>query len=269
MSSLLVTTFPKRSEYDQAKAQLDKLCLSHRVIEPSRAYRCVGVPALVLDWDARGGLAKSEAGDPYCSGWVDYRPAEIAMPEEDPPNFTENVFGTAAVMVLAPCVADATRVRIVAHISGDLTGVFPYLNAEMHGARYNVKGPMLTFMEQYRIVTLYPRRVTIAKADEIVDVWRLLESIRCRANEVWARRAEIAPSYELREKPPAIEIYKRLPRTNCKACGELTCLAFAVKLWGDEAALAQCRPAMEGEYRHLQEALVEICAGLGLSDTDL
>lgn len=39
-----------------------------------------------------------------------------------------------------------------------------------------------------------------------------------RMNDVWARRHEIQPSTEMRERPAALEIYKRLPKTNCKQC---------------------------------------------------
>jgi ArsR family metal-binding transcriptional regulator len=118
-------------------------------------------------------------------------------------------------------------------------------------------------MDGYRMVSLYPGRITIAKADEIVDAWRTLEAIRCRVNDVWARRAEIEPSDEMRERPPALEIFKRLPRTNCRACGERTCLAFAVRVWMGELTASKCLPVFQGEFSHLKDALVEICLGLG------
>jgi ArsR family metal-binding transcriptional regulator len=265
MSGLLVTTFPRRPEFLKAKAFLESQSLPYRVVTPSRGYEVVAVPALVVDSEVRFELARREAGDLICSGWVDYRPAVISMPEDEPATFLEDVLGKVAVMVLAICVADETRVRIIAHISGDLTDVFPYLNAEMREARYNPNAPNLTFMEQYRIVTLYPHRITIAKADEIVDVWRLLEAIRRRINQVWAHRGEVTPSYQMRQKPPALEIYKRLPRTNCKSCGVPTCLAFAVKLWTGQGTLSECKPVWAGTHAHLKDALIEICAGLGIS----
>jgi ArsR family metal-binding transcriptional regulator len=71
----------------------------------------------------------------------------------------------------------------------------------------------------------------------------------------------------MREKPPALEIFKRLPRTNCRACGELTCLAFAVKLWSGGGQLSQCRPVFAGDFAHLRPALLEICRGLGVIDS--
>ena len=191
--------------------------------------------------------------------------ARIDVPQGTPPAFDEDVFGRAAVMVLAPCVADETKIRLTAHISGDLTDVFPYMNAEMRSASYNPEGPTFTFMEGYRMVAVYARRIVVAKADDIVDGWRVLEGVRLLANDAWRRRAEIEPSYEMRERPPALEIYKRLPKTNCGRCGERTCLAFAAKLWQGQARLEACRPVFDGDRADLRSALLDICAGLGVS----
>jgi hypothetical protein len=65
-----------------------------------------------------------------------------------------------------------------------------------------------------------------------------------------------------RAKAP-LEIFKRLPRTNCRACGEPTCLAFAVKVWQAAARPSECQPVFSGEYGRLREALLEIRKGLG------
>lgn len=264
MTGTRIGTFPKLSEYQEAKAGLEELAAPFRVVSPEPGFRRVGVPSLVLDEETYRALCGRLASTFVFSGWVEYRPASIAVPQDEPASYSEDLFGEAAVMVLAPCVADTTKIRLIAHLAGDLTEVFPYMNADMREASYNRNGPTFTFMDGYRMISLYPRRIAVAKADEIVDAWRTLEAIRCCVNETWARRAEITPSYEMREKPPALEIFKRLPRTNCRACGEQTCLAFAVKLWTGSGRPSQCKPVFGGDYGHLRPALVEICRGLGV-----
>lgn len=261
----VLTTFPTGDEFDKAKARFDRFPLSVDIISPDPGYDLVGVAALAMESEARAQLAARGPGDLFSSGWVDYRPAAVPVPSEPPRSFAEDVFGRAAIMVLAPCVADATKIRIIARISGDLTEVFPYLNAEMKQACYNVNGPTFTFMDGYRMISMYAHRIAVAKADEIVDAWRTLEMIRCRVNEVWARRGEIEPCYEMREKPPALEIFKRLPRTNCGQCGELTCLAFAVKVHGGDVSVSDCSPVFERDFGDLREALLEVCRGLGVA----
>jgi ArsR family metal-binding transcriptional regulator len=263
----VVTTFARVGEYEKAKARLEALALPFETVSPEPGYRSVGVPALVVEPEGRQALAGTGAEEGLAAGWVEYRPARRPVPAEAPPSYPEDTFGRAAVMVLAPCVADVTKIRIIAHLSGDLTDVFPYLNAVMREASYNVHGPTFTFMDRYRMVSAYSRRIAVAKADEIVDAWRVLEALRVRANEAWARRDEIEPSYERRERPPALEILRRLPRTNCGACGEPTCTAFAVKVWSGGARVDECRPVFEGERADLRDALTEICSGLGVSQS--
>ena len=258
-----MTTFAQRGEFEKARRALDELSLPYIAVSPEPGYARVGVTSLAMDAETRIALAPSD-NEFVCSGWVDYRPARFEPPPDDPPAFADDVFGRAAIMVLAPCVADPTKIRLIAHVAGDLTEVFPYMNAEMQTASYNQNGPTFTFMDKYRMISLYPRRITVAKADEIVDAWRVLEAIRVRANETWARHGEIEPSYEMRKKPPVLEILKRLPMTNCKQCGELTCMAFACQVHAGMASPSACKPVFGGEYSRLREPLLEICRGLGV-----
>jgi len=259
----LVTTFASRDEFRRAQVRLDGRALAYEAVAPDPGYAKVGVPALVVGTDARAALTDGRGDPVLCAGFVDYRPARIPVPAEPPRGFEEDVFGEAAIVVLAPCVADLTKIRLIAHTSGNMAEAFPYMNAEMREASYNAKGPTFTFMDGYRMISMYPQRIAVAKADEIMDGWRTLEMIRCRVNDTWARRAQIEPCDEMREKPPALEIFKRLPKTNCRACGERTCLAFAVRVQMGELPASKCLPVFQGEYGHLKDALVEICMGVG------
>ncbi|MFU8855712.1 MAG: acetyl-CoA decarbonylase/synthase complex subunit gamma [Deferrisomatales bacterium] len=51
-----------------------------------------------------------------------------------------------------------------------------------------------------------------------------------------------------------IQIYKLLPQTNCKDCGEPTCLAFAMKLAAGKAELSKCPYVSEEAQAKLSEA---------------
>jgi len=51
-----------------------------------------------------------------------------------------------------------------------------------------------------------------------------------------------------------IEIFKLLPKTNCKECGEPTCLAFAMKLAGGKAELSACPHVSDEAKEKLSEA---------------
>ncbi|MHA1651037.1 MAG: (Fe-S)-binding protein [Candidatus Helarchaeota archaeon] len=58
----------------------------------------------------------------------------------------------------------------------------------------------------------------------------------------------------------AFQIYKLLPKTNCKECGESTCMAFATKLLNQERKLDECPILLESKYQANYEQLKELLA---------
>ena len=264
----LITTFPKMEEFEKAVSVFKELGIACEVISPAPAYSKVGIPAVVIEADGMRLISQRKSIDFICSGWVDYRQSLGKIPDSKPADFNEAIFADSAIMVLAPCVADHKKLRLIVHTSSNIEESFPYLNAELTTGTYTHEIKTFTFMDGYRIISLYGHRLTLAKTDDIVDTWRVLEKIRCMVNEVWSRRSQIQPSYELKKKPPALEIYKRLPGSNCGACGQKTCMAFAMFLWNGEAHPSQCKPVFGGEYGHLKEPLMAICAGLGIAESE-
>jgi acetyl-CoA decarbonylase/synthase complex subunit gamma len=68
-----------------------------------------------------------------------------------------------------------------------------------------------------------------------------------------------------------IDVYKLLPKTNCKECGQENCMAFATKLVNREVTLEQCPPLLKKEnekaYKQLKDmlkpAVKEVVVGVG------
>ncbi len=64
-----------------------------------------------------------------------------------------------------------------------------------------------------------------------------------------------------------IEIFKLLPKTNCKECGDPTCLAFAMKLAAGKAELSACPYVSEEAKAKLSEAsappIMPVTIGVG------
>jgi acetyl-CoA decarbonylase/synthase complex subunit gamma len=81
---------------------------------------------------------------------------------------------------------------------------------------------------------------------------------------------EIKGKVGVRELSP-IDVYKLLPRTNCKECGEENCMAFATKVVNREVPIEKCPPLLTKEfaksYSQLKEmlkpAVKEIVIGAG------
>lgn len=259
-----LTTYTDRRELERAAALLERLSIAHTLIVPEPAYEHVGCPALTLTAEGKAQFLEAGGSDCLSAGWVDFREPSQPVPDEVPQEFAEDIVGRVAIVVLAPCVADFKRLRLTAHLAGDVAEALPYLNAEMPQGSYTAKLPVFTYMDGHRMVSLFRDRVAVAKTDDIVDSWASLERVRRLVNEVWARREAITPSFELRRRPPALEIYKRLSGTNCGQCGEATCMAFAWAVWRSDADPRRCLPVFEGERGDLKGALLSICSGLGL-----
>src|SRR3972149_514326 len=74
----------------------------------------------------------------------------------------------------------------------------------------------------------------------------------------------------LRELSP-IDVYKLLPKTNCKECGVENCMAFATKIVNREITIDQCKPLLKKEnekaYKQLKDmlkpAVKEVIVGVG------
>ncbi|MCK5626177.1 acetyl-CoA decarbonylase/synthase complex subunit gamma, partial [Candidatus Bathyarchaeota archaeon] len=68
-----------------------------------------------------------------------------------------------------------------------------------------------------------------------------------------------------------IDVYKLLPRTNCKECGEENCMAFATKLVNKEIRLDQCTPLLDEKnksaylklWKMLKPQVKEVIIGTG------
>ncbi len=61
-------------------------------------------------------------------------------------------------------------------------------------------------------------------------------------NATWEHRSELTPVRSRKQAPQHLDIYAQLPQSNCKQCGEATCLAFAVLLVQQKRRLEECTP---------------------------
>ena len=158
------------------------------------------------------------------------------------PAVKDEFLKTITLCYVAPCMADVKKIRLIAYFDRDISEVLPYLNATLKGASYNKRGSTLTYARDGVIINLYAIKIAIAKANDIIHAWALLDEVKRCINDVYERRDAITPSFDEKVKVTALQIYGWLPKTNCKLCGEATCLAFALKLLLGEQKLKNCEP---------------------------
>jgi ArsR family metal-binding transcriptional regulator len=162
-----------------------------------------------------------------------------------------------------PCDPGAERFSAIARLTTDIREVLPYLNANLRGAVYNPGAPALTWKKGGHHIAFHADRIAVSNIPDRYAAIQEVEGLIKLVNRTWERRAEIEPSEEVRRRPGMMEVYKLLPRTNCKACGEASCFVFANKLVVGQMDLAQCAPlCQEGTYRQRR---VELQAMLDLA----
>ncbi len=143
----------------------------------------------------------------------------------------------------------------------DLAPLLPYLNAVAKVIYYDPGEPALVFKFEGLKVAVRRDNVQIGPVPDAEVGRRVKERVEEFLERVWARKENISPRYEPRSLPPPLEIYRRLPGTNCGRCGELTCMAFAVKLASLEAELSDCVPLYENpEYEEKRRELEALLA---------
>ncbi|PKO22002.1 MAG: hypothetical protein CVU38_11750 [Chloroflexi bacterium HGW-Chloroflexi-1] len=86
----------------------------------------------------------------------------------------------------------------------------------------------------------------------------LLAAVRDLLNRVWDRRDEIQPDLQSRAVPRPLDVYELLPRTNCRACGEATCMAFAFGLLEGRHHPERCPSLADPVFATQHRALVDM-----------
>jgi len=113
----------------------------------------------------------------------------------------------------------ATHLRGLAHLDGDIGEILPYLNTVLRGHLFFREPPSLTIKYRAKLITLYPREIAINILKDEEEAEEIMAWLQGAINDTWEKRSEIRPSFEVPPKPRIMEILKLLPRTNCRACG--------------------------------------------------
>lgn len=159
-----------------------------------------------------------------------------------------------------PCEPGAERFSAFARLAADIREILPYLNATLRGAAYNASAPALTWKKGGHNIAFHPDRIAVSNVPDRDAAIREVEGLIKLVNRTWERRAEIEPSYEVRRRPTMMEVYKLLPRSNCKGCGEASCFVFANKLVAGQVDLRSCPVLNEAECAEQQARLATLLA---------
>jgi len=142
-----------------------------------------------------------------------------------------------------------------AHLDQDVTGVLPYLNAALGGFEYTQDPPSVTFMVHGKLIAVHPRRIAVNALKDQAEAEKILEWLKKEINQAWESRGSIEPSYIGLPRPQIFEILKLLPKTNCKKCGQPTCMVFAAQMAEGGRGPTDCPELPAAEAERLRQYL--------------
>jgi ArsR family metal-binding transcriptional regulator len=143
-------------------------------------------------------------------------------------------------IVLPPCDHTSETVNIIGRFADDIGPVLPYLNATQPKALFHRAANILRFRFEGHQVTLQPHEMAMGGFEDGDQAVQTLLRLQRLINETWERREEITPSHVERKRLQALAVYRLLPGTNCKECGEPTCFVFANKLAAGQVGIELC-----------------------------
>jgi len=164
------------------------------------------------------------------------------------------------------CSPGEERFAARALLTLDISEALPYLNATLRGARYTHAARALTWTKAGHYVAFHPFEIAVSNVEDRAAARQEIESLIALVNRTWERRSEIAPDYELHQRPTPIALFRLLPQTNCKQCGEPTCYTFALKLAAAQRKPADCPPLFELAHAEQRAALEDLLVELPAPD---
>ena len=165
----------------------------------------------------------------------------------------------------AGCAPGSGFYALKVTLKRDISAVLPYLNTLFENTRYDHDNKILICEMNNRGYAFRCLDIRVSGIVDVSDVPQAAKEVVDRVNQVWRERDQITPSYSERKLPTVIDIYQLLPKTNCKQCGYITCLAFAAELRTDPGLLAQCPPLSQSEHASSREKMQALFSPGGVS----
>lgn len=181
------------------------------------------------------------------------------MSVTDEPEPVGPLVGAITLTRTLPCLADPGKIIVIGETDAAIDGVLPLLNAILPNVvSYHPFNGVMTLRRKPGLITLYPDKVMITQVADVEEGLALLAALRDLLNRTWGRRDEIQPRPEGRRVPRPLDVYELLPRTNCRACGEATCMAFAFGLLEGRHRPEECPPLADPAFAAQRQALADM-----------
>ena len=146
------------------------------------------------------------------------------------------------------CNPSFQSVHCIARLNEEVGKVLPYLNAVLGGTQYFNDPPEVMFHHHGKIIKVGAREIAVNALKDEQEADLILKWLKTELNQAWQNHAAITPCYTGKIKPKLIEILRLLPKTNCKKCGQPTCMVFAAQVMEGGRGAENC-PELNNENR--------------------
>jgi ArsR family metal-binding transcriptional regulator len=146
-------------------------------------------------------------------------------------------------------------VHCFAHLDQDVSQAIPYLNAVLSGFTFTKDPPSVTFRSRGKLITVHGDKIAVNALKDESEARKIVEWLKREINEAWEKRDEIEPSYQSLPRPQVMQILRLLPKTNCRECGEPTCMVFAVAVTEGIKGVEDCPLLSLENKKRLEEYL--------------
>lgn len=148
---------------------------------------------------------------------------------------------------ITPCTADPERIKFLAQADKPLGDILPVLYLAIPNAKYSEKLGALSCRYKQHLVTMFSTgRIGMTFVKDRTEAEQLVEEAKNFINRAFIYlKTHGKPTSELigaKKELDPMKIYEKLPKTNCKECGEQGCFVFATKLLNSEKSLQDCPP---------------------------
>lgn len=146
------------------------------------------------------------------------------------------------------CLPGTGILRLFMTVDNNLTDLLPYLNSYIKKARLLpqinwIRFPFTGFPDKKGNwnVAIKKNEIIIAKFNNSEEAKEVAKEVIDFLNHVNDIKETIKPDITAWNPPKVFDILNYLPKTNCKKCGFLSCMAFATKLAEGEVDIELCK----------------------------
>lgn len=158
----------------------------------------------------------------------------------DPPVVRKS--GYSYCLVNIDCLPHSTHYNILMDLDESVESLLPYLAAILPSCTYVHGTGVVQVMDRGHIVAIYPNRLTITDVRDNEEAEALCDEYHVLISRAERERPQLTPVLRKDRSISVLDIYRRLPQTNCGLCRLPTCFAFAAAVFRRESPVTGCTP---------------------------